>query len=197
VRFKISVKYEQHAGQSQKKRLLAMAQNECLLSATNQSATNNNNGNNQTIPKQEPTEFNYEYPQMPDKRASWAPPAHHNHHKREPVTYLTTQPPQPAPAPPPLAHAKNPPTSWSTQIYRQHTSSNTPLGSSPAGLLSQDIYAQAELYRQRPTVFVSQAPYQTYNRVVPPPAHNGSGRQVCSVHIYIHYLIVLVAARPS
>lgn len=33
------------------------------------------------------------------------------------------------------------------------------------------------MYR-RPTVFVSQAPYQNYNRVVPPPAHNGSNRQV-------------------
>lgn len=156
-----------------------MAQNECLLSTSATSSTNNNTVNSQLhIPKQEPTEFVYDYPQMVDKRASWAPPAHHNHHKRDSVAYLATQLPQPAPAPPPLAHAKNTPTSWGAQIYRQHTSSNTPLGSSPAGLLPQDIYAQAELYRQRPTVFVSQAPYQTYNRVVPPPAHNGSGRQV-------------------
>jgi homeodomain interacting protein kinase len=151
-----------------------MVQNECLLSS---STSSTNNINNQLhVPKQEPSEFVYDYPQMVDKRASWAPPAHHNHHKHDSVAYLTTQPSQAAPAPPPLAHAKT--TSWGAPIYRQqHTSSNTPLGNSPVGLLPQDIYAQAELYR-RPTVFVSQAPYQTYNRVVPPPAHNGSNRQV-------------------
>lgn len=62
-------------------------------------------------------------------------------------------------------------------MYRQTHQSNTPLGSSP-GILQQDLtYAQSDMYR-RPTVFVSQAPYQNYNRVVPPPAHNGSNRQV-------------------
>lgn len=67
--------------------------------------------------------------------------------------------------------------SFRAPMYRQTHQSNTPLGSSP-GMLQQDLaYAQADLYR-RPTVFVSQAPYQNYNRVVPPPAHNGSNRQV-------------------
>lgn len=62
-------------------------------------------------------------------------------------------------------------------MYRQTHQSNTPLGGSP-GILQQDLtYAQSDMYR-RPTVFVSQAPYQNYNRVVPPPAHNGSNRQV-------------------
>lgn len=62
-------------------------------------------------------------------------------------------------------------------MYRQTHQSNTPLGTSP-GVLQQDLaYAQSDMYR-RPTVFVSQAPYQNYNRVVPPPAHNGSNRQV-------------------
>lgn len=62
-------------------------------------------------------------------------------------------------------------------MYRQTHQSNTPLGGSP-GILQQDLsYAQNDMYR-RPTVFVSQAPYQNYNRVVPPPAHNGSNRQV-------------------
>ncbi|XP_055325819.1 uncharacterized protein LOC129579679 [Sitodiplosis mosellana] len=66
-------------------------------------------------------------------------------------------------------------------MYRQTHQSNTPLGGSP-GILQQDLtYAQNEMYR-RPTVFVSQAPYQNYNRVVPPPAHNGSNRQVLPAH---------------
>lgn len=87
-------------------------------------------------------------------------------------------------AAPPHAHAKNTPTggsgsSWGAPVYRQHQqSSNTPLGSSPGAMLQQqDIYAQGDIYR-RSAVFVSQAPYQTYNRVVPPPAHNASSRQV-------------------
>lgn len=102
--------------------------------------------------------------------------------------------------PPPHAHAKSTPTgatSWGTPsaatVYRQHQpSANTPLGSSPGVILQQhphqqqplqqpqpDIYAQGDMYR-RSAVFVSQAaPYQTaYNRVVPPPAHNASSRQV-------------------
>lgn len=70
-------------------------------------------------------------------------------------------------------------------MYRQTHQSNTPLGGSP-GILQQDLaYAQSDMYR-RPTVFVSQAPYQNYNRVVPPPAHNGSNRQV----ILFFFLIV-------
>ncbi|XP_052892519.1 homeodomain-interacting protein kinase 2 isoform X1 [Anopheles moucheti] len=98
-------------------------------------------------------------------------------------------------APPPHAHAKSTPTgatSWgppTAAVYRQHQpSANTPLGSSPGAILQQhqhqaqqqpDIYAQGDMYR-RSAVFVSQAaPYQTaYNRVVPPPAHNASSRQV-------------------
>lgn len=77
---------------------------------------------------------------------------------------------------------------------QQQPQNTTPLGpsnNSPLGLGTQvaaallqpqqaaDLYAQTELYR-RPTVFVShQPPYQAYNRVVPPPpAHNGSSRQV-------------------
>uniref|UniRef100_T1GBB8 Protein kinase domain-containing protein n=1 Tax=Megaselia scalaris TaxID=36166 RepID=T1GBB8_MEGSC len=49
-------------------------------------------------------------------------------------------------------------------------------GAQPTAILQQDIYGQGDMYR-RPTVFVSQAPYQNYNRVVPPPAHNGASRQ--------------------
>lgn len=159
-----NIKYEPHAGQSQKKRLLAMAQNECLLTSSS----------NLHIPKQEPTELIYEYPLI-EKRASWAPPAHHNHHKRDSVPYISAQQ---AP-PPPIAHSKNvaAAASWGAQIYRQHQS-NTPLGGSPGGVLQQDLYAQSDAMYRRPTVFVSQAPYQSYNRVVPPPAHNGSSRQV-------------------
>uniref|UniRef100_A0A182NI52 non-specific serine/threonine protein kinase n=1 Tax=Anopheles dirus TaxID=7168 RepID=A0A182NI52_9DIPT len=84
-------------------------------------------------------------------------------------------------------------------VYRQHQpSANTPLGSSPGAILQQqhqqhqqqqqqqpqpDIYAQGDMYR-RSAVFMSQAaPYQTaYNRVVPPPAHNASSRQVLPTH---------------
>ncbi|XP_055701503.1 homeodomain-interacting protein kinase 2 isoform X2 [Phlebotomus papatasi] len=169
------VKYEPHAVQSQKKRLLAMAQNECFLSSSSSSSSNQLH-----VPKQEPTEFTYDYTQV-DKRASWAaPPAHHNHHKRDTAPYISSQ------HPPPMAHTKNATATAAAvaayPIYRQqHQSSNTPLGNSPGGLLQQDIYAQGDIYR-RPTVFVSQAPYQTYNRVVPPPAHNGSSRQVLPSH---------------
>lgn len=145
-------------------------------------------------------------PLLSDKRASWAPaPAHHSggsssggsggggHHKRDHSSYLPTQQMvQQANVPPPLAHSKSSSAaaaiavtaaavaSWGAPVYRQPTlqSSNTPLGTSPGGLLQQaDIYAQQDMYR-RPTVFMSQAPYQTYNRVVPPPAHNASNRQV-------------------
>jgi homeodomain interacting protein kinase len=164
-----TIKYEPHVGQSQKKRLLAMAQNECLLSSSS--------SNQLHVPKQEPAEFSYEYPPQVDKRSSWAPPAHHNHHKRESSTYLTPQQ-----AAPPMAHAKNSAgPAWGVPIYRQQHQSNTPLGGSPGNVLQQDIYAQSEIYR-RPTVFVSQAPYQSFNRVVPPPAHNGSSRQVLPSH---------------
>ncbi|XP_053689436.1 homeodomain-interacting protein kinase 2 [Sabethes cyaneus] len=205
-----TIKYEQHVGQSQKKRLLAMAQNECLLSSTNQLH----------VPKQEPTEFiAYEYPQV-DKRSSWAPPGSSSHysgngssgsgHKREPSNYMPSASSSSSinqsgngggssmmcgnsmggsaiVAAPPHAHAKNTPTgsgsSWGAPVYRQHQqSSNTPLGSSPGAILQQqDIYAQGDIYR-RSAVFVSQAPYQTYNRVVPPPAHNASSRQVLPTH---------------
>lgn len=211
-----AIKYEHHAGQSQKKRLLAMAQNECLLSTTNHTLH---------VPKQEPTEFvAYEYPQV-DKRSSWAPPgsssssSHYSSsgHKRESSVYMPSSSSSSSAAAaaaaaaanqsmmgsgsnmagaatvvagaPPHAHAKNTPTgsgssSWGAPIYRQHQpSSNTPLGSSPGALLpQQDIYAaQGDIYR-RSAVFVSQAPYQTYNRVVPPPAHNASSRQVLPAH---------------
>ncbi|KAJ6641379.1 Homeodomain-interacting protein kinase 2 [Pseudolycoriella hygida] len=163
---KNSSNHQPHAGQSQKKRLLAMAQNECFLNTSNQLH----------VPKQEPTELQYDYPQM-DKRSSWAVPTHHNHHKRESVPYATSQQ-----APPPIAHSKNVGSgSWGTPIYRQYQS-NTPLGGSPGGALQQDIYTQPEVMYRRPPVFISQGPYQSYNRVVPPPAHNGSSRQVLSAH---------------
>ncbi|XP_055602804.1 homeodomain-interacting protein kinase 3 isoform X2 [Uranotaenia lowii] len=208
-----TIKYEQHAGQSQKKRLLAMAQNECLLS----SSSSSNGGNQLHVPKQEPTEFiAYEYPQQPssmiDKRSSWAPPSSSSHygggssssggHKRESSAYMPSSSSSSSVAAavvnqssagglavaPPHAHANNTPTggssSWGAPaVYRQHQqSSNTPLGSSPGAILQQqDIYAQGDIYR-RSAVFVSQAPYQTYNRVVPPPAHNASSRQVLPTH---------------
>lgn len=140
------------------------------------------------VPKQEPSEFVYEYPPM-DKRASWtggSMSGHHVHHSSSSASnsgnsnskqraevssgYVTSQV-----APPPIAHAKNTPSSaWPAQVYRQQH--NTPLGSSP-GVLPQEIYAPSDLYR-RQTVFVSQAPYQPYHRIVPPPAHNPSNRQV-------------------
>uniref|UniRef100_A0A1B0D5S4 Uncharacterized protein n=1 Tax=Phlebotomus papatasi TaxID=29031 RepID=A0A1B0D5S4_PHLPP len=119
------VKYEPHAVQSQKKRLLAMAQNECFLSSSSSSSSNQLH-----VPKQEPTEFTYDYTQV-DKRASWAaPPAHHNHHKRDTAPYISSQ------HPPPMAHTKNATATAAAvaayPIYRQqHQSSNTPLGNSP------------------------------------------------------------------
>lgn len=177
------IKYEPHAAQSQKKRLLAMAQNECLLSTSCSASSNNNQLH---VPKLEPADQlqQYDYPQVVvEKRASWAPPAHHNnHHKRESVqSYIASQ----QAAPPPMAHTKNSAAaaaaaaaSWAAPMYRQAHQSNTPLDGSPGGVLPQDIYAHSEAMYRRPTVFVSQAPYQGFNRVVPPPAHNSSSRQV-------------------
>lgn len=260
------MKYEQHAGQSQKKRLLAKAQNECLLGpnpAAVVAAQANQAAQQANQLKQEPGEFstsssslNYDYPPYEhQKRASWVGPSssssnvnlvppqpahshhHSNHHssssKRESSQYsggngasnnngqsssINMNPQQQQQ--PPIAHAKNIPSSSSTSsswngtpIYHHHmhhrqhqqqtnttplggtnSINNSPIGSSQgtqmvAATLLQpqqaaDIYAQTELYR-RPTVFVSQAPYQTYNRVVPPPAHNGSSRQVIRNHPFI------------
>lgn len=188
-----TIKYEQHVGQSQKKRLLAMAQSECLLSSSSSSLTQQQLHHQQQqlhIPKQEPSDFIYDYQPVLDKRASWAPgsssstsSSHTHHHKRGAQDILTNYGSiSQAQAPPPVAHAKNTPTSVSAWpapgMYRQAHQSNTPLGGSPGGsILPQEIYAQGELYR-RPTVFVSQAPYQPYHRIVPPPAHNASNRQV-------------------
>lgn len=198
-----NVKYEQHA--SQKKRLLAMTQNDPNITTSN---------SNQM--KQEPTEFNaslnYEYPPYDhQKRSSWVgsssviPPtahqSHHMHNKRDSVgcgsnsgSQQYQQPPQQPliqQNQPPIAHGKNDmalssTTSLnSTPIYHHHHSHHhhrsQPQDSPSAALLQPqqaDIYAQAELYR-RPTVFVSQASAYAYNaRVVPPPAHNPSNRQV-------------------
>lgn len=220
-----AVKYEPHVGQSQKKRLLAMAHNECLIQQQQQQQQqpHQQSNNHLHVPKQEPSEYsvpvlNYgDYPPMAtqslmqqqvqpvlsDKRSSWAPaPTHHSggsssgggsggHHKREHSSYLPNQPQliQQAVVPPPMAHSKSSAAaaiavtaaavaSWGAPVYRQPTlqSSNTPLGSSPGGILQPaDIYAQQDMYR-RPTVFMSQGPYQSYNRVVPPPAHNASNR---------------------
>lgn len=213
----ILVKYEQHA--SQKKRLLAMTQNDPnMASNTNQM-------------KQEPAEFNaslnYEYPPYDQKRSSWVggssssssmiqpPNAHQSHqnmhNKRDSVgstsssqQYQQQQQPQQHPPPPPIAHGKNDLASSSTTtslnstpIYHHHNHhshhhhrtqpQDSPIGTSAALLQPQqaDIYAQAEIYR-RPTVFVSQASAYAYNaRVVPPPAHNPSNRQVRQFNIII------------
>lgn len=171
-----------------------MAQSECLLSSSSSSSSTQQQHHQQQppqqqlhIPKQEPSEFIYDYQPVLDKRASWAPgsssgsSSHTHHHKRSQQDVLTNYGSMAqAQAPPPVAHAKNTPTSvsaWPAPIYRQAHQSNTPLGGSPGGILPQEIYAQGELYR-RPTVFVSQAPYQPYHRIVPPPAHNASNRQV-------------------
>lgn len=181
-----------------------MAQSECLLSSSGNSGQQNNHLTQNTthhqppiqavapqqqqlqqqqqqqpqihVPKQEPSEFVYDYPVM-DKRVSWTggsgSSSNNSSKQRAEVSsgYVTSQV-----APPPVAHVKNTPSSaWPAQVYRQQH--NTPLGSSPGGVLPQEIYAPSDLYR-RQTVFVSQAPYQPYHRVVPPPAHNPSNRQV-------------------
>lgn len=217
ISFKIHiflVKYEQHA--SQKKRLLAMTQNDPNVTSSS---------SNQM--KQEPAEFNassntYEYPQYDQqKRSSWVgsssttlvqPPnahqGHHVHNKRDslgcgsgsgsqqpPIQQIQQQ--QQQHQQPPIAHVKDMASSStslnSTPIYHHHHHNHhshhhhhrtqpqdSPIGTSATLLQPQqaDIYAQAELYR-RPTVFVSQASAYAYNtRVVPPPAHNPSNRQV-------------------
>lgn len=130
---------------------------------------------------------------------------HHVHNKRDSLgcgsssgSQPTTQQPHQQP---PIAHGKNDMSSSSTTslnstpIYHHHHNhhshhhhhrtqpQDSPIGTNAALLQPQqaDIYAQAELYR-RPTVFVSQASAYAYNtRVVPPPAHNPSNRQVIHV----------------
>ncbi|XP_054735888.1 homeodomain-interacting protein kinase 2 isoform X3 [Anastrepha obliqua] len=117
-----NIKYE--PGQSQKKRILAMAQNECY----NNGASCSGSLGNQTaslphLPtKQEPAEF-YEYPPqqattvvVDNKRSSWAaaatqaPPAHH---KREVTSTASSasvyvqHAPSSSAAAPPLAHSKS------------------------------------------------------------------------------------------
>ncbi|XP_063697379.1 homeodomain-interacting protein kinase 2 [Culicoides brevitarsis] len=192
---KTNIKYEQHVGQSQKKRLLAMAQSECLLSSSSSTSSATQGAPQLHVPKQEPSDFIYDYQPVVDKRASWAPgssssaSSSSNHHKRGAqqdnlAAHYNNMPNQQQAnqAPPPVAHAKNTPTSstaaWPAMYRQSAHQSNTPLGGSPGGsILPQEIYAQGELYR-RPTVFVSQAPYQPYHRIVPPPAHNASNRQV-------------------
>ncbi|KAL9694671.1 hypothetical protein quinque_013956 [Culex quinquefasciatus] len=83
-------------------------------------------------------------------------------------------------AAPPHAHAKNKPTcvvggnssssSWEAAVYRQHLLSYT----------FWKIHREFCCPRRTPpkAVFVTQAPYQTYNRVVPPPVHNVSSKQI-------------------
>ncbi|XP_012157400.1 homeodomain-interacting protein kinase 2 [Ceratitis capitata] len=121
-----NIKYE--PGQSQKKRILAMAQNECYNNGGSGVGCSGGSLGNQTaslphLPtKQEPAEF-YEYPPqqatsvvVDNKRSSWAaaatqaPPAHH---KREVTStassasaYVQHTPSSVAVAPP-LAHSKS------------------------------------------------------------------------------------------
>ena len=154
------MKYEKHAGQSQKKRLLAMAQSECLLSGPNTSQS-------ASQLKQEPTEFsassnslNYSYEHQ--KRSSWVgssdsghpslnPPTAHHHHsngggssKRE--SGYSTIPNQPnglhhhqlQQQQPPVAHAKQHASSsssnnsWNgTPIYHHHR--QQPQNTTPLG----------------------------------------------------------------
>ncbi|XP_049315240.1 homeodomain-interacting protein kinase 2 isoform X3 [Bactrocera dorsalis] len=121
-----NIKYE--PGQSQKKRILAMAQNECYNNGGNSAVGCSGSLGNQTaslphLPtKQEPAEF-YEYPPqqatsvvVDNKRSSWAaaatqaPPAHH---KREVTSTASSasayvqHTPSTAAAAPPLAHSKS------------------------------------------------------------------------------------------
>lgn len=168
-----NVKYEQQ--QSQKKRLLAMTQNDAQ--------NNTPQGPPSSNLKQEPTEFvfnQFEYPPYDhQKRSSWvgppssvvAPPiAHaHNHHmnnKRDATgsSNVVIAPPQHQP---PIAHIKNdiPPASSSstslntTPIYHHHhhhhprtqpqAQNTTPLGNSPIGTTAALLQTQqADIYAQ-------------------------------------------------
>lgn len=197
--------------QSQKKRILAMAENECLIQQQQQQQQQHHQQQVLHVPKQEPAEF-YDYPQassgVDNKRSSWAQVPT----KREPQSNSYSQQPIPTAVVssgsgiiPPVAHSNknavvtSAGTQWATPtIYHRQHQANTPNantvqipqgthggspggggggGAQPTAILQQDIYGQGDMYR-RPTVFVSQAPYQNYNRVVPPPAHNGASRQV-------------------
>ncbi|XP_054084594.1 homeodomain-interacting protein kinase 2 isoform X3 [Zeugodacus cucurbitae] len=124
-----NIKYE--PGQSQKKRILAMAQNECYNNGGNNGVGCSGSLGNQTaslphLPtKQEPAEF-YEYPPqqatsvvVDNKRSSWAaaatqaPPAPPAHHKREVTSTASSasayvqHTPSTGAAAPPLAHSKS------------------------------------------------------------------------------------------
>ncbi|KAL9907802.1 homeodomain interacting protein kinase isoform 2-T6 [Glossina fuscipes fuscipes] len=113
-----NVKYE--PGQSQKKRILAMAQNECYMPPTSSHSGSSSNASTQAHPsanlphlptKQEPTEF-YEYPiqqqqqqqqqqhqqTIDNKRSSWAAASSGSQHQPVPLAHHKREAPSVAPS---------------------------------------------------------------------------------------------------
>uniref|UniRef100_A0A1A9ZU54 non-specific serine/threonine protein kinase n=1 Tax=Glossina pallidipes TaxID=7398 RepID=A0A1A9ZU54_GLOPL len=111
-----NVKYE--PGQSQKKRILAMAQNECYMPPTSSHSGSSSNASTQAHPsanlphlptKQEPTEF-YEYPiqqqqqqqqhqqTIDNKRSSWAATSSGSQHQPVPLAHHKREAPSVAPS---------------------------------------------------------------------------------------------------
>jgi homeodomain interacting protein kinase len=195
------VKYEQHA--SQKKRLLAMTQSDSNVTSNSSQMKQEPAEFNASVNYEYPPYDQKRSSWVGGGSSMIQPPnahqSHHVHNKRDSMgnsgsnQYQATHQPPQQPQQPPIAHGKNDMASSSTTslnstpIYHHHNHhyhrtqpQDSPIGTSAALLQPQqaDIYAQAEIYR-RPTVFVSQASAYAYNaRVVPPPAHNPSNRQV-------------------
>uniref|UniRef100_A0A1A9WBT4 non-specific serine/threonine protein kinase n=1 Tax=Glossina brevipalpis TaxID=37001 RepID=A0A1A9WBT4_9MUSC len=107
-----NVKYE--PGQSQKKRILAMAQNECYMPPSSSHSGSSSNASTQAHPaanlphlptKQEPTEF-YEYPiqqqqhqqTIDNKRSSWAAVSSGSQHQPVPLAHHKREAPSVAPS---------------------------------------------------------------------------------------------------
>ncbi|XP_037813037.1 homeodomain-interacting protein kinase 2 isoform X7 [Lucilia sericata] len=179
-----SVKYE--PGQSQKKRILAMAQNECYMPSSH-SSTNSSSQTSSSLPhlptKQEPTEF-YDYPsqqqqqQQPqhvdNKRSSWAASSGGSQQQAPPLALHKREAPSVAPSSsggyvqqpassgtsanvhPPMAHSKS----------SSSSSSSAAASVGPPSWGAPQIYRQtshtSQLQQQQPSgTHTSQSQHQT------------------------------------
>lgn len=205
--------YSAGASQSQKKRLLAKAQSECMLNGGSLGTSNgqqHSNGNvhlscSQLQPaKQEPGVCDLQHPHpcqaflqnqdqlvyANDKRVSWGQGSvvscqskRDSAHVRE----LHVGHPHKEYIQPPVAHTQR--DKWSTALHQGYGQSNNHLSPrlSPAQIAGQPLYHQPDLYR-RPAVYVTAA-QPAYHQVpfstgaLPPPAHHSSARPVLAAHM--------------
>uniref|UniRef100_A0A1I8Q140 non-specific serine/threonine protein kinase n=1 Tax=Stomoxys calcitrans TaxID=35570 RepID=A0A1I8Q140_STOCA len=161
-----SVKYE--PGQSQKKRILAMAQNECYMpsshSSTNSSSQTQSQSTN-SLPhlptKQEPVEF-YEYPpqqqqQMENKRSSWAATScgsssQHQSSAVPPLAHHKREAPSAAPPSSAGAYVQQPSSSGASGVHppmaHSKSSSSSSSTAAKAAAVGPPSWGAAQVYRQ-------------------------------------------------